>query len=32
MAAAMCVEKNCEPVELAGEDVRKNLAAAGAWL
>ncbi len=32
MAAAMCVEKNCSPAELQGEEVRKNLAAAGAWL
>lgn len=32
MAAAMCVEKNCAPAELSGAEVRKNLAAAGAWL
>ena len=32
MAAAMCVEKNCSPAELQGEEVRKNLADAGAWL
>lgn len=32
MAAAMCVEKNCTPAELSGEEVRKNLAAAGARL
>jgi hypothetical protein len=32
MAAAMCVEKNCSPAELQGEEVRKNLAIAGAWL
>ena len=32
MAAAMCCHQNCSPAELKGEDVRKNLAQAGAWL
>lgn len=32
MAAAVCIGKNCTPLELAGEDVRRRLAAAGAWL
>ena len=32
MAAAMCVEQKCTPAELPGEEVRKNLAAAGARL
>ena len=32
MAAAMCVEQGLTPPELNGEEVRKNLAAAGASL
>jgi len=32
MAAAICLEKNCEPAELDGALVRKRLAEAGAWL
>jgi hypothetical protein len=32
MAAAMCIEQKCPPAELSGEEVRKNLAAAGARL
>ena len=32
MAAAMCVERDCEPASLDGAEVRKKLAQAGAWL
>ena len=32
MAAAMCVENQTEPAALDGSEVRKRLAAAGAWL
>ena len=32
MAAALCVKKNTLPPELDGTEVRRELAAAGAWL
>ena len=32
MAAALCVKKNAQPSELDGAEVRRELAAAGAWL
>ena len=32
MAAALCVKKNTQPSELDGTEVRRELAAAGAWL
>jgi len=32
MAGAMCVKKNAAPCELDGVEVRRELAAAGAWL
>ncbi len=32
MAAALCVKKNAQPSELDGVEVRRELAAAGAWL
>ena len=32
MAASLCVKKQCAPADLDGVLVRKELAAAGAWL
>jgi len=32
MAASLCVQRECRPAALPGEDVRKKLAEVGAWL
>lgn len=32
MAASLCVQHGCAPADLPGEDVRRHLAAVGAWL